>query len=467
MNKKLGLFIVIAIILIVIVGTIGIKEVMEPASSEIVQREVEEFGIEAEGQIYVIGEHLFTDKIEYLSTEMMLEAAKTVEGISEDMTEEQILNQITVYARDAEGNWINALTGENITLDSNFKFNIKYIDLIKIPQKVSTEEEFMTAFEDDTVNLITLANNINITKTLEIAEDRELTLNLNGKAIDISNIADSSFGFTVNGGTLTINGPGEITSNTNTKVNIGNMSGILEVNNVKMLGGYNILANFKNQGGQTRTTVNNSELVATAHTSVGTWENATLDINNSTLIGYYSAVATNGTAKSANINIYNCNMSTTCEEEGCVAYMPCGGVMNIEDSILTGHTGLGACAGTVNVTNTKINAIGKHWTLDEVKKLGSEMWCEGSSVILRSQKGYDNGGKLTLNIDKASTISSTNGPAIRIHEYKDNTAVTDGVKNIEVNYYSENSTCNSSFDKVLTEKLEDSFVTIEINDLSE
>ncbi len=466
MDKRLGVFIVIAVILIVIVGTIGIKEVMEPTSSGVAQREVEEFGIEEEGQIYVIGEHLFTDKIGYLSKEMMLEAAKTVNGIPEGATEEEILKKITVYARDAEGNWINALTGESIVLDSDFKFNIKYINLGKIPQKVSTEEEFMTAFEDKTVNTITLANNINIAKTLEIAKDRDLTLDLNGKTIDISNITDSDFGFIVNGGTLIINGPGEITTTDKTKTNVSNLSGILEVNNVKMLGGYNVKTNWNNTGAQTATTINNSELTALNHSCVASWEDSEVYINDSTLIGYYAAVSTNGKAKAATINIYNCNMSTT-YEEACVVYMSCAGEMNIEGSILTGHTGLGACAGTVNVSNSRINATGIHSTFENLQQLGSEMWCDGSAVILRSQKGYNNGGELTLNIDETSKISSVNGPAVRIHEYKENTALDHGVNNIEVNYYSENSTCNSSFEKVLIEKLENSFVRIEVNDLSE
>lgn len=469
MNKRLGLFIVLAVILIVIAGTIGIKEVIEPASGGVAQREVEEFGIEQEGQIYVIGEHLFTaDRISHLSDTMIFEAAKTVDGITEGMSEEEILSKIIVYARDAEGNWINALTGESITLSSDFKFNIKYINLSKIPQKVSTEEEFMLAFEDKTVNTITLGNNINLTNVLEIAEDRDLTIDLNEKAIDISNIGESNkYGIIINGGSLVLNGPGEIKTTDKTKTNVSNLSGTLEVNNVKMLGGYNVKTNWKNTGTETTTTINNSELTALDHSCVASWENSEVNINDSTLIGYYAAVSTNGTAKSANINIYNCNMSTTCEEEACVAYMPCGGEMNIEDSILTGHTGIGACAGTINVTNSKVNATGDYWTSDRVEQNGSSMWCDGSAVILRGQSKYGEGESLELNIDESSKISSTNGPAVRVHEYTKNTASAHGVDNITVNYYSENSTCNSSFEKVLIEKLENSFVTVDVNDLSE
>lgn len=322
MNKRLGLFIVLAVILIVIAGTIGIKEVIEPASGGVAQRKVEEFGIEQEGQIYVIGEHLFTERNikGYLSENMILEAAKTVDGITEGMTKEEILSKIIVYARDAEGNWINALTGENITtLGSDFKFNIKYINLSKIPEKVSSEEELIAALADNTISTVSLSSNITLNNVLEVNDGREITVELNGNTIDSTNVTNSSYGFKVNkGGTLIINGKGElIAANVANKANILNLGGTLEVNSVKMTGYYNIMVNENKSAENTATTtVNDSELIATGHSCVAAFDKSVVNINNnSKLEGFYAAVATNGNWKDVVITVDDSELSATCDVE--------------------------------------------------------------------------------------------------------------------------------------------------------
>lgn len=423
MEKRLRVFIAIIVILIVAVSAISIKEVLEPTSGDVIQSEApKEFGIDVEGQIYVIGKHLFTEKTPYISRNMILSAARTIDNLPDDMTEEQILNYITIYAKDAEENWINARTGEILALGDDFEFDIQYIDLSKISTEVSSEEDLIGAFADEKADKIALAQDINLSKTLQVDSGRQITLELNGNVLDTSNVTDSNYGFIVNGGTLIINGQGELkTSNDAKHRNIANVSGTVEINNVKMTGFNNIETNPTNSETDANTTVNNSELIANGYACIGAWNKAIINVNNSTLTGYYSAITENGTAKVATINVNNSTLSTTCEREACVLYMPCDGEMNIKKCTVTGHTGLGACAGIINVENTKINATGNHLTFDDVQSLGSEMWCDGSGILLRAQEGYADGSKLILNIDEASTISSNNGPAFRIHEYKENT----------------------------------------------
>lgn len=147
--------------------------------------------------------------------------------------------------------------------------------------------------------------------------------------------------------------------------------------------------------------------------------------------------------------------------------MPCDGKLKIENSTLTGYTGLEACAGTIDVVNTTINATGnKFYSYDEMVKQGS-FWSDGSAVLIRAQKGYANGKDIILNIDENSSLSSVNGSVIRICEHKGNTETVHGVNNITVNYYSANSSWNEKLDKVVIEKLEKPLTTIKVNDLSE
>ncbi len=64
-------------------------------------------------QIYIIGNHLFTEKTEYLSEKTIMLAATTIKYPT-NISNVKALEYMKIYARDLEGNWIDATTGETI-----------------------------------------------------------------------------------------------------------------------------------------------------------------------------------------------------------------------------------------------------------------------------------------------------------------------------------------------------------------
>ena len=79
------------------------------------------FGEEIPNNSYVIGTNLFTSDA-MLTTEDIMLAAKTIENNS--------TNDMIIYYKTPRGKWVNGLTGEEITLSS--EFYLEYINGVLI-----------------------------------------------------------------------------------------------------------------------------------------------------------------------------------------------------------------------------------------------------------------------------------------------------------------------------------------------
>ena len=273
MNKELKVFISIVVILIIVAGAITVNQIFEPKSANVPQLNAETASvIDEEGQIYIIGQHLFTDATEYLSTQNILTAAKTIEGLDiENMTNEEILNSIIIYARDAENNWINAMTGDKITFSEDFEFDIKYIDLVKVPTgeetdgiaEVETEEELEIAILDNNIHTIEIKQDIDISSGI-FMKNREITINLNGYKLrsseDTTGYALGNALFTIADSYVIFNGHGTISGNGFDGGTIFTLGSSVELNNVTVSGEYGLVVT---SGEEDDLGVSNSSVIKT------------------------------------------------------------------------------------------------------------------------------------------------------------------------------------------------------------
>ena len=98
MDKQLRIFIAIVVIFIMIAGIVTINEILEPKNAEVPQSNAETTSvIDREGEMYIVGQYLFTTATSYLSTDNIIRAAKTVSGLdTTDMTDDEILASVIV-----------------------------------------------------------------------------------------------------------------------------------------------------------------------------------------------------------------------------------------------------------------------------------------------------------------------------------------------------------------------------------
>lgn len=130
--------------------------------------------------IYIIGNHIFTEKNPYISSKMIMYAAQTIE-LPEGIEGQSALDYMHIYLRDLEGNWIDATTGEIVNYD-DLTINIKYKDLERYYVKkanVSNLEELEKALADEHITTITLTNDLEITTSLTISKKVRINGNNN------------------------------------------------------------------------------------------------------------------------------------------------------------------------------------------------------------------------------------------------------------------------------------------------
>ena len=139
---------------------------------------------DSEELIYVIGSHLFSEETPYISTQIMMYAARTID-VPEGVEGEEALEYMKVYCRDLEGNWIDAITGENVDL-SGVTFNIKYKDLeryIVTTADVKNVAELEEALADPDITTINLVEGDKFETDHSIIVSKPVTLNGNGQEI--------------------------------------------------------------------------------------------------------------------------------------------------------------------------------------------------------------------------------------------------------------------------------------------
>ena len=135
-----------------------------------------------EDLIYVVGTHLFTENTPYISSQIMMYAARTID-VPEGVEVQDALEYMHVYSRDLEGNWIDAITGEPVTFEDGFKFDIKYKDLEKYivtSADVTNVEEMEKALVDADIKTINIMDDFETDHSIIVL--RPVTINGNDKS---------------------------------------------------------------------------------------------------------------------------------------------------------------------------------------------------------------------------------------------------------------------------------------------
>lgn len=94
------------------------------------------------------------------------------------------------------------------------------------------------------------------------------------------------------------------------------------------------------------------KIVSARGHAISTWENSTLNVNNTEIDAYYFAVTGNGSTSNVTINL---DGVTAISRNGTGIYNPQDGVTNIKNSNITGGSGIEIRAGSVNVENSTIS----------------------------------------------------------------------------------------------------------------
>lgn len=128
-------------------------------------------------------------------------------------------------------------------------------------------------------------------------------------------------------------------------------------------------------------------------------------------------IVTNGTQKDNNLVMKN--GSSLSADKGVAIYWPSGGgSVSIDNSTITGHTGVQVLAGdlTVSGKNTQITATGKKQAKPEDEHDGSIL--DGAAISIIERVGYQDLGAVEI---KNGAIVSERGDAISAYTYNDST----------------------------------------------
>ena len=177
MKKQIKYFLV-ALLLFVLAGT----GVVNAAEFDATDENIAE--TDSEELIYVIGTHLFTEETPYISTQIMMYAARTID-VPDGIEGEDALEYMKVYCRDLAGNWVDAITGEAVDL-SGVKFDIQYKDLEKYivtTADVKNVTELEAALADPYITTINLVEGDKFETDHSIIVSKPVTLNGNGQEI--------------------------------------------------------------------------------------------------------------------------------------------------------------------------------------------------------------------------------------------------------------------------------------------
>ena len=177
MKKQIKYFL-IALLLFVLAGA----GVVNAAEFDATDENIAETN--SEELIYVIGTHLFTEETPYISTQIMMYAARTID-VPDGIEGEDALEYMKVYSRDLEGNWIEAISGEKVDL-SGVKFDIQYKDLEKYivtTADVKNVTELEAALADPYITTINLVEGDKFETDHSIIVSKPVTLNGNGQKI--------------------------------------------------------------------------------------------------------------------------------------------------------------------------------------------------------------------------------------------------------------------------------------------
>lgn len=177
MKKQIKYFLIV-LLLFVLAGT----GIVNAATFQATDENIAE--TDSEELIYVIGTHLFTEETPYISTQIMMYAARTID-IPTGVEGQDALEYMKVYSRDLEGNWIEAISGETVDL-SGVEFDIQYKDLEKYvvtTANVKNVTELEEALANPDITTINLIAGDKFETDHSILVSKPVTINGNGETI--------------------------------------------------------------------------------------------------------------------------------------------------------------------------------------------------------------------------------------------------------------------------------------------
>ncbi len=177
MKKQIKYFLIVLLLFVLAGVGIANAATFQATDENIAETNSEEL-------IYVIGTHLFTEETPYISTQIMMYAARTI-NIPEGIEGQDALEYMKVYSRDLEGNWIEAISGETVDL-TGIEFNIQYKDLEKYvvtTANVKNITELEVALTNPDITTINLIEGDKFETDHSILVSKPVTINGNGQTI--------------------------------------------------------------------------------------------------------------------------------------------------------------------------------------------------------------------------------------------------------------------------------------------
>ena len=230
------------------------------------------------------------------------------------------------------------------------------------------------AFANANNKTITLLEDVVLVNRIEINDNENIILDLNGKSIKTnSSFSNESSGLLLvhNGGTLTINdstGTGKITT----------------------------------EG----TTVYAS--VALTKAGDANTKPAKLIVNGGTLQGYYYAIVGNGGRHNTEVTINGGTIEGLATNDSFGIYNPQRGSITITGGTVKGASAIGIKSGELNITGGELIANGAF--VENPKTNGNGINGDGSTIVVDSNVGYD--GQIKINIT-GGTLTSAYGYTIK------------------------------------------------------
>ena len=282
---------------------------------------------------------------------------------------------------------------------------------------VTDETTFKEALSTPGLNMVTLAQDINLSSTVKVSDSSQAVIDLAGHKIT-STAADT---FTVNdGGSLMLVG-GEVDSNGKNGVSVvaGNVTlkdvtltnvyeGIVVRDDKSAIDGDSVIS-------ISNCTINAAEDGLLIHgNGAASKKNATFVIDNSTIIGEkYSGIICNGGNYGVDITLTN---STVKGYYTAIYFPPQSSTLTVKESTLEGYTGMAIKGGTVDIVDSTITGTGEFDGLPEVSALGKSGWTDTGDGLYLEANYITAKTKITISGDKTK-IKGTQENTLAVRKY--------------------------------------------------
>lgn len=296
------------------------------------------------------------------------------------------------------------------------------------------EAAFEEALKSGSSSTIELTGTATLSKTIEIAEGKIVTLNLNGFTItagegmtyptkETNGESDLPYMF-INKGTLTINGSGTVTNGkdassvvTEYQENLRNIynKGTLNLNGGTYIGCYNLT----DAGTSTIKSVDMKGSFTNIYK-----ESGNMEVSDSTMLAYYYNFSNNGMFGGHTSTVTGCTMTSNADTS---IFKPSADTLNLVDCTVNAKgSGIEVYAGTLNLKgNTVINNTEEAYKdFDGAKNRSKSQGSieEGSAVILASRPGYKTASKIDFMAEHSVKLNSQNGACVRILDFTNSDA---------------------------------------------